>query len=338
MSQQLERPAKVVITGGHEIGGITSFAEGLADGFRSHGIPVEIVPPLRLCSQWGVLRDRSILKILSTTAGFAAPFARRAICVGHGCPPADVHGWPKVLGFLATYKLANLAPEVKFVPVSDYAAVHYQHFYNLKIDAVIHNPLRSVFLEAWEGPEPRREYVTYVGRLHPVKNLIHLLPAIRELLDESPGLRARIVGEGELLPRLCEMAAGDQRIEFTGNADARTVRDTLRKSRIFVSGCPTESMGITYLEALSQGCAVVMPACGGGIELAPELVGSQVQLMSITMAHGAILDALRRAMKAECRCIHMQTYSARAIAAQYLEVDENRHFSAAGWIPSRMAQ
>lgn len=44
-------PAKVLITGGHRFGGVTSFAEELGEGFVALGFPVEI---LRRKTSFGV--------------------------------------------------------------------------------------------------------------------------------------------------------------------------------------------------------------------------------------------------------------------------------------------
>lgn len=71
-------PARVLITGGREIGGVASFADASRAGFRDLGVTAEIVSPLRIFARWRDLRDLRVLKILSTTAVFAAPFARRA--------------------------------------------------------------------------------------------------------------------------------------------------------------------------------------------------------------------------------------------------------------------
>jgi hypothetical protein len=78
-----EYPAKVLITGRRQFGGVTSFAEGLRAGFRELGVSVEIVPPSRILMRWRELRDPRVLKILITTAVFAAPPARSATEFGN---------------------------------------------------------------------------------------------------------------------------------------------------------------------------------------------------------------------------------------------------------------
>jgi glycosyltransferase involved in cell wall biosynthesis len=318
-----ELPTKVLITGGREVGGLSTFAAGLREGFEELGIPAEIIQPSGILSRWRDLRDPRVLKILSTTAVFAAPLARRAICVAHGFPRADAQGWLKVLAILASLKLANLSPDCRLATVSEYVAVHLRTIYKLCVDAVIHNPLQSVFCEQWQSSEPRN-YLTYVGRLIPAKNLHRLLPAMQQLLDEDPALRICIIGDGPQRQELEALVQDISRVEFAGALDATAVRAYLRKTKIFVSGCETEALGLAYVEALSQGCAVAMPACGGGLEIAADLIGNQIQLLPLGFDKRRITDTLARlaTIKNEeigTRALH--AYHPELIARAYLLAD-----------------
>ena len=318
-----DAPSKVLITGGHEVGGLSMFAEGLREGFAELSIPAEIIPPASILSHWRDLRDPGVLKILSTTAVFAAPLARRAICVAHALPRPDVQGWLKTLGVLASFKLANLSSGCRLTAVSEYVATHLRAICSLRIDAVIHNPLRSAFCEPWQSTEPRN-YLTYVGRLVPAKNLHRMLPAMQQLLDDSPELRVCIIGSGPQLQQLQAAVQGEPRIEFVGALDALGVRKYLRKTRVFVSGCETEAFGLAYVEALSQGCAVAMPASGGGLEIAPAAIGTKIHLLPLSF-HGAdVLDVLWRAVKSTSSSVPLAGYAPKAVAAAYLKCDSQR--------------
>lgn len=330
-----DTPKKVLITGGREVGGLSSFAEALAEGFTELGIPAEIIPPSRIWSRWRDLRNPEILKILSTTAVFAAPFAKRAICVAHGCPCADVQGWRKVFGFLASYKLTNLCRKTPLVAVSEYSAIHLLHIFNVRFEAVIQNPVKQVFLEKYPGPDPERCYITYVGRLHPSKNVHRLLPAIRTVLDETPGLRACIIGDGDQ-KNMLQTAYADQRIEFTGALNSAAVREKLRSTLVFVSGNQTEPFGITYLEALSQGCNVAMPASGGGLEIHPDLIGTQIHLLPISLELGGVVAGLSRALNSRGELISLTDHGVTAVAAAYLKVDAQRAQPVCCWISRKV--
>lgn len=312
-------PSRVLITGGRETGGVESFAEGLRAGFAQLGIAAEIVPPAQVFRRWREMRDPRVLKILSTTAVFAAPLARRALCVAHGFPRADVQGFVKLLAIAASFRLAGVRSQL--VAVSRYTAVHLRTIFNLRVDAVIHNPLSELFFEARQADETARDCITYAGRLHPAKGLEEILPALRILLSERSNLRACIIGAGELRPALEAAAAGDPRIVFTGRLGQSEVRSWLRRSKVFVSACETEALGIAYLEALSQGCAVAMPTSGGGVEIAPELIGSRIHLFSASSGSQSIAAALRKALDAAPQPVPLAAYSPRAVAEAYLDLD-----------------
>ena len=314
-------PSSILITGGREVGGVASFAEGLREGFCELGIPAEVIPPSRIFTRWGDLRDPRVLKILSTTAVFAAPLARRTLSVAHGFPRADAQGWVKLASIIASYKLANWTS--RLVTVSHYAAVHLRTIFKLRVDAVIHNPINGLFLDERGDDASERDSITFAGRLHASKGLDRVFPAIRALVHGTPGLRGVIIGDGEMRTALQAAAPAGSRIEFTGPLPQSAVRAWLRRTRIFVSGCETEALGIGYLEALSQGCAVVMPACGGGLEIAPELIGSAIHLYSGAGVE-PVAQALRNALFAAPAAVSLAAYAPRAVAQAYLAADDCR--------------
>lgn len=315
------RPAKVLISSGRASGGVASFAESLCEGFRSLGIPAEAVAPAQILWRWRDLRNPEVLKILSTSAVFAAPYARRALCVAHGFPRADVQGWLRLACIVASFKLASRFS--RLIAVSHYAAVHLRTIFNLRVDGVIHNPLHRAFLES--VPEAAsRNLITFVGRLHPCKRLDRIVPAICALVEENPELRACLIGEGELRSELETMIAGYPRVELTGALPRESVRGYLRQTRLFVSGCETEALGIAYLEALSQGCVVAMPACGGGLEIASDKIGGSVQLLPLPLDPGEVLKQLRRALQSKQAAIGLDRFDPAAIAQRYLDADAAR--------------
>jgi glycosyltransferase involved in cell wall biosynthesis len=327
-----DKPSKALITGGREVGGLTAFAEGLSEGFYDLGIPAEIISPTRIWSRWKELQDPRVLKILSTTAVFAAPFANRAICVTHGFPTIRDLGLKKFVGHIIADWLALLSPGARLTTVSNYAAIHLNAILGMRVDAVIPNPVKKIYLESSPLRSEARNYITFAGRLHPCKNLALILPAITSLLDANPGLRACIVGEGEHREMLERLANHDPRIEFTGTLDAPALCRRLRQTKVFVSGCETEALGITYLEALSQGCNLVMPGCGGGLEIAPGLIGRQIQLAPLPLQAGGFFSALTAAISFESSLVSIESNSPSSVASQYLAVsfDEARTCSLDG--------
>jgi glycosyltransferase involved in cell wall biosynthesis len=310
--------SRVLISGGHEIGGVASFAEALRAGFSEFGIAAEVVPPSQICMRRHQLRDPHILKILSTTAILAAPLARRAIFVAHGFPRPDAQGWSKAAAIAACLRLANW--NSRLVAVSHYVATHLRAIFDLRVDAVIHNPLGNIFLNTVPNDWRERNTIVFAGRLNPVKGLDRILPALCAVLRETPGLHAVIAGDGKLRPMVEAVAARESRIRFAGLLPHPELRSLLNCARVFVSGCETEALGISYLEALSQGCAVVMPACGGGLEIAPEQIGRAIHLYS-EMGHEPVVNALYRALQSQPPAVDLRSYAPRAVAQAYLDLD-----------------
>jgi len=323
-------PDRVLITGGREIGGVRSFADSLAEGFSALGIPSRIISPGRIISELSELRDPRVLKILSTGAVYAAPLARRAICIAHGVPGAAYNGWARMALIIGSYKLAHACSGTQLVAVSQYTASQLEVFFGSPVDEIVLNAVKSVYLDGSIDTLAERNYITYLGRLTTAKGIARLLPVIRDILDEQPGLRMCIVGEGPEKASMMASVSGDPRFEFAGNISDEAARDQLRRTRLFISGHKAEGFGITYLEALSQGCAVAMPAGGGGVEIALDRVGTQVHLFPLSFDRQQTLAALRNAVRSDCTPLPMKGYSAQDVAQAYLNVDAR--FSQSGYI------
>jgi glycosyltransferase involved in cell wall biosynthesis len=130
-----------------------------------------------------------------------------------------------------------------------------------------------------------------------------------------------IVGEGEQRTQLEAMIDGDVRFEFKGAPSDLAVRGWLRQTRLFVSANVAEGFGITYVEAMAQGCKVAMPASGGGLEISPENVGRSVQLLPLSFDRGEVLATLRRALREPPPSIRTASFTVKKAVESYLEVD-----------------
>lgn len=132
------------------------------------------------------------------------------------------------------------------------------------------------------------------------------------------------MGRGPDRDRIEQVAAGHPRVELVGTVSDYVLRERLRETAVLISANETEQFGISYLEALSQGCSVVMPACGGGLEIAPDLIGSQVQLAPLPLERATLYAALSRALGSARAPIDLTPYSPTAVAAAYLRLDLSR--------------
>jgi glycosyltransferase involved in cell wall biosynthesis len=107
--------------------------------------------------------------------------------------------------------------------------------------------------------------VLFVGALVAVKQVDLLLRALALVQARRPGLRAAIVGEGELRPSLEGLAARlglAGSVEFAGARLHEDVAAWLRRARVFVMTSEMEGLPMAMIEALSCGVPVVVPDVG----------------------------------------------------------------------------
>jgi alpha-1,6-mannosyltransferase len=119
-------------------------------------------------------------------------------------------------------------------------------------------------LRALAGGWAESKILLYAGRLAPEKNL-PLLIDMAALLDPSQ-YRLAIAGSGPLLPSLRVECAkrGLEHVSFLGHiADRDTLADYFANADVFVHPNPNEPFGITPLEAMASGPALVAPNAGG---------------------------------------------------------------------------
>ena len=70
-----------------------------------------------------------------------------------------------------------------------------------------------------------------------------------------------------------------------------------------------------------------MRACGGGVEIALDLVGARVQLLPLSFERQGVLSALRRALNSTGTPVSLAGYEPRAVAEAYLETDKSLVFT-----------
>jgi glycosyltransferase involved in cell wall biosynthesis len=110
--------------------------------------------------------------------------------------------------------------------------------------------------------------VGIVALLRPEKGLDTLLEAFARVKDLRPGLRLQLVGDGEMRPRLEQLAAA-LGIAEQCRIDPATddVPAWLHKIDIFVLPSLSEAFSNSLMEAMACGCAVAASNVGGNPEM-----------------------------------------------------------------------
>ena len=132
---------------------------------------------------------------------------------------------------------------------------------------IIPNALSNRWLDnIVENPIARPAQVCFVGRFDANKNLVNLLNAAQIVRAAMPDFGLVLVGGDESeLRATTGYACIPDFVEVRGRLQSEELLDVYRCSRVFVMPSFTETFGLVYLEALSQGCSVIC-SIGEGID------------------------------------------------------------------------
>jgi glycosyltransferase involved in cell wall biosynthesis len=205
--------------------------------------------------------------------GVLAPSSARHVCYCHtpmrylwDLYPAYLHEWTR-----SSWKRAAMAPLANYLRLWDYASA-------ARVDQFIANsenvqrriwrcyrreseviyPPVPVETFCWKKPE---DYYLIVSELVPYKRVDM---AVR--LFSKTGRKLRIAGEGPEYRRLKGMARPN--VEFCGRVSAGDLRELYARCRAYIMP-GEEDFGITPVEALASGKAVIALGRGGVLETAP---------------------------------------------------------------------
>jgi glycosyltransferase involved in cell wall biosynthesis len=141
------------------------------------------------------------------------------------------------------------------------------HLWPQGVDARRFHPSR--FSKDWRvrlsGGRPAEKLLLYVGRLAPEKGI----GGLKAVLDEIPGLRLAIVGDGPARRDL-EREFADTPTVFTGVRKGRDLAAAYASADAFVFPSTTETLGLSMLEALASGLPVIAARTGATGEVVSE--------------------------------------------------------------------
>jgi teichuronic acid biosynthesis glycosyltransferase TuaC len=147
------------------------------------------------------------------------------------------------------------------------------------------------------GLNPGRKYLVFVGRLHPVKGLVHLLEALSILLTENRlDFDTLLIGTGEIESELKTSAQArqlDPFVRFIGNVPHTKVREWLSAGDVFCLPSLMEGMPNVVLEALACGLPIVASRVGG----IPDIVNESSGILVPPGNAKALASAVAKAMQ-----------------------------------------
>ena len=166
--------------------------------------------------------------------------------------------------------------------------------------------------------------LTHIGRFNPQKNHRGLLEAFQKILQQVPGCRLQLLGEGELreeMERYARELDVAENVEFAGSQS--NVYPYLNRADIFLLPSLYEGMPMTIIEAMGTGLPVVASAVGGVPDMLRQgesglLVSTDPQEVCDACVTLAKDEALRRKLGETARRESVR-FSAEYMARRYLE-------------------
>ena len=136
----------------------------------------------------------------------------------------------------------------------------------------IHNALPPhIELREAARPTPRGTLtIGVVSRLEHIKGMDLVLPAFAELYHRNPSLRLLVVGDGSLRPSMEQQARElgvCEAVTWAGRCDQSCLQAAYDRIDLFWMPSRSEGFGLSALEAMARGCAVIASNVGGLPEL-----------------------------------------------------------------------
>ncbi len=167
--------------------------------------------------------------------------------------------------------------------------------------AVLPNALDPYLDSKAPGPPPDGPPVVLcISRLSVAdsyKGIEHLIRAMPSVSADIPGVRLRIVGRGDALPRLQALAIKLEMgkvVEFVGFRTDAELQGDLEACKLFALPSEKEGFGLVYLEAMAHGRPCLGARAGGVPEVISEESGVLVEYGDVPGIAAAMTAALRK--------------------------------------------
>lgn len=163
----------------------------------------------------------------------------------------------------------------------------------------------AIMREALSDGHPDEIVLLYVGRLSPEKQLTQL----RAVLEQIPGTRLALVGDGPERAKLEQYFAGLP-VRFMGYLEGEALSSAYASADVFVFPSALETFGLVVTEAMAAGLPVVASRVGGVGDVVSEGVNGYSFEVGDTQA---LIDRVRR-LTADAETMRQMSAAARAFA------------------------
>ena len=113
--------------------------------------------------------------------------------------------------------------------------------------------------------------IGFAAQLKPIKGADFVIPAFSKVLECHPDCRLIIVGDGELREEMEKqqhsLGIPDEKVVWQGYVEHNKLQELFNEMDIVWGPSRSEGFGLSILEAMAHGCAVVASAVGGLTEI-----------------------------------------------------------------------
>ncbi len=179
------------------------------------------------------------------------------------------------------------------------------------------------------APKTSAPSLVVVGRIRPEKGIHVLIEALCHVLPDHQRVRVHMIGQAQGVDRAFEaelrqklQAAGiDQQVFWHGEQPQERVAELMSQSHILVATPLYEGYGLTALEGLASGCAVLLSDTGIFAEVvAHDSVGRLVPVNDAAATAAALADLLSDANK-----LKSLQQRAREVAEVHYSIEAEAH-------------
>lgn len=176
----------------------------------------------------------------------------------------------------------------------------------------------------YRGEANNNHQIIYVGKFDLNKNVIRLIEAVLELRKDYHDIKLHLVGgNGSRHEKIIRLVnANADCLEYHGKIfDKEELMKLYRQCSVFAMPSIHETFGLVYVEALSQGLAVVFTKDQGIDGLFDNRIGESVNAFSI----GSIKRGIRKIMESRdyyksCKIVDFEQFRWYKIAEKYYEM------------------
>ena len=272
---------------------------------------------------WHARRDLEILMGLVLKHGLRQPWK---VVFTSAAPKRPGYGLQKLIGACDAV-IATSERSAAFLPRCT-TVIHHgvdTHFYRPGDYATNHSSERpgDCSPECSRGTGvPQNSYlIGAFGRIRPSKGTDLLVSALVEVLPEYPQFSAFFTGlckPGEqayleVMQANIKKAGLEARIKFLGDLDREAVRQLYQQATLCVAASRREGFGLTPLEAMASGCAVLTSGAG----VWPRVVDSVVGLRFETGRLDDLIEKLRMLLADPGRLLEMGSKGRERVEAKH---------------------